>query len=241
MIRPCVSGRIVVVALAFSGTACGTRSTTDPTESSGTSAIPAPAILADLSTARTVDDQFALAGKYISGFAGAYITDAGQLVMLLAGDADGDRAKSILAAFSGWSTLTASSIQVEPARYGYSTLRRMYDSLRRRLSGPALVGATVHKMGSTSGWTTSRITATCADRDVAGTNIRLLCQYRTDDTTSSNGDSGSPLFRPYGPDPAIELLGIVCGSNSQGTSISEITFVGSEIGGNLCFGSFCFF
>jgi hypothetical protein len=79
-------------------------------------------------------------------------------------------------------------------------------------------GGTVHKVGRTTGWSSGDVTNTCANVNVSGSNITLLCQtlaQRSGSTIAAGGDSGSPVFRRLSNDD-VELVGILWGGSSSG-------------------------
>ncbi|MDY7229365.1 hypothetical protein [Hyalangium rubrum] len=72
------------------------------------------------------------------------------------------------------------------------------------------VGERVHKVGQRTGWTSGKVTATCANSQNG--NTRLFCQMWGGGAGYS-GDSGSPVFRRVpGSDSDVELVGIYWGS-----------------------------
>src|SRR5436309_1264765 len=81
--------------------------------------------------------------------------------------------------------------------------------------GPSTVGATVNKVGRTTGWTQGQVTATCVTVNVFGSLITQVCQ----DVVSAGvggGDSGSPVFAiASGTD--VQLRGILWGGTLDGT------------------------
>lgn len=77
--------------------------------------------------------------------------------------------------------------------------------------GTHKVGDTVNKMGRTSGWSQGRVTRTCVDTGVSGSNIVQLCQTWVTATVMS-GDSGSPVFSGTG---SVTLQGILWGGSSD--------------------------
>jgi hypothetical protein len=84
--------------------------------------------------------------------------------------------------------------------------------------GAATVGQTANKVGRTTGWTQGRVTRTCANTGVSGSNIVLLCQDFVENEVQivAGGDSGSPVFRINSSGGAT-LLGNLWGGNSSGT------------------------
>jgi hypothetical protein len=86
-----------------------------------------------------------------------------------------------------------------------------------------LVGQRVYKVGRTTGRTTGLVLQTCANFNVANTNITQLCQSRAA-YNSAGGDSGSPVFRIVNA-PALRdvaLGGIHWGSGGVFSPIGNI-------------------
>ncbi|MBI1731071.1 hypothetical protein HYR53_10730 [Candidatus Acetothermia bacterium] len=84
----------------------------------------------------------------------------------------------------------------------------------------ALVGDLVTKIGRTTGMSQGRVSYTCVDVGVYGTNLVDLCQDVVNATVGA-GDSGSPVFKitnsPLSGD--VKLYGILWGGNSAGTQL----------------------
>lgn len=82
--------------------------------------------------------------------------------------------------------------------------------------GASTVGATVNKVGRTTGWRQGQVTATCVTVNVFGSLITQVCQ----DMVSAGvdgGDSGSPVFAiTSGTD--VQLRGILWGGSLDGVS-----------------------
>jgi len=78
---------------------------------------------------------------------------------------------------------------------------------------PALVGQTVNKVGRTTGWTSGKVIATCADANVASSTYTVFCQTFVQ-AGVGGGDSGSPVFS-YSTGTAITLLGILWGGGKD--------------------------
>lgn len=78
------------------------------------------------------------------------------------------------------------------------------------------VGQTIHKIGATTGWTTGAVTRSCANANVANSQITLLCQtfVRGNGTVVDAGDSGAPAFLQSGIENI--LFGIVWGRTDGG-------------------------
>ncbi len=97
--------------------------------------------------------------------------------------------------------------------------------------GDAGEGATVNKVGRTTGWTRGTVSRTCVDTGVSGSNIVLLCQTFVDNPAVQivgGGDSGSPVFRTGNSGSNVTLLGILWGSNSSGTQFVYSPFANIE-------------
>ena len=60
-----------------------------------------------------------------------------------------------------------------------------------------LQGEVMHKVGQSTGWTYGAVFATCQDEIQSGTNVKIVCNDEAN-TYGAPGDSGSPLFAPYG-------------------------------------------
>lgn len=80
--------------------------------------------------------------------------------------------------------------------------------------GCLTVGATVNKVGRTTGWTAGNITNTCVTTGVSGTNIVQLCQTFVS-AGVGGGDSGSDVFQITGS--TVKLAGVLWGGDSAGT------------------------
>jgi hypothetical protein len=89
------------------------------------------------------------------------------------------------------------------------------DDCTGTLGGCLAVGATVSKVGRTTGWTSGAITNTCVNTGVSGTNIVQLCQTFVS-AGVGGGDSGSDVFQVTGG-TSVKLAGILWGGNSNGT------------------------
>ncbi len=83
------------------------------------------------------------------------------------------------------------------------------------LGGCLATGVTVNKVGRTTGWTSGRITNTCVNTGVSGTNIVQLCQTFVS-AGVGGGDSGSDVFQVISS-PNVKLAGVLWGGNSSGS------------------------
>jgi hypothetical protein len=97
------------------------------------------------------------------------------------------------------------------------------------LGGCLAKGTTVNKVGRTTGWTSGKISATCVNTGVSGSNIVQLCQTFVD-AGVGGGDSGSDVFVLSGGNAT--LAGVLWGGNSAGTQFvfSPLGNVKSELG-----------
>jgi hypothetical protein len=95
-------------------------------------------------------------------------------------------------------------------------------------AGAATAGTVVNKMGRTSGWSQGRVTNTCANTAVSGSNVVELCQTWVKAKVES-GDSGSPVFRITAGDN-VELLGILWGGGAGTFVYSPLGQVQQELG-----------
>jgi hypothetical protein len=98
-----------------------------------------------------------------------------------------------------------------------------------RSEGSASVGTVVNKVGRTTGWSQGRVTNTCVNTNVSGTNVTQLCQSFVSATVGS-GDSGSPVFAiTSGTD--VRLVGLLWGGSGASTFVfSPLSQVEAEIG-----------
>ena len=92
---------------------------------------------------------------------------------------------------------------------------------------------TFHKVGRTTGWTSGSVSNTCANVNVSGTNITLLCQtlVSSNQQIVGGGDSGSPVFRT-GSGSDVTLVGILWGGSSSGDLFvfSPLNSIQDELG-----------
>ncbi|MDP3063230.1 MAG: hypothetical protein Q8O40_08495 [Chloroflexota bacterium] len=83
------------------------------------------------------------------------------------------------------------------------------------VAGNAPVGATVNKVGRTTGWTQGTVSNSCANVGVSGTNIIMLCQDMVVAGVGA-GDSGSPVFGVNAGTNDVVLQGILWGGSTDG-------------------------
>jgi len=104
------------------------------------------------------------------------------------------------------------------------------DDCKTTLGGCLAVGATVNKVGRTTGWTAGRITNTCVNTGVLGSNIVQRCQTFVSAGVGA-GDSGSDVFQVTSR-TNVKLAGILWGGNSGGTQFvfSPLANVVSDLG-----------
>jgi hypothetical protein len=91
---------------------------------------------------------------------------------------------------------------------------------------PVPVGATVSKVGRSSGTTTGLVTNTCVNTGVQGSNIVQLCQTFVSAGVVS-GDSGSPVFSGSGN---VSLVGILWGGSGSQFVFSPLRSIKDELG-----------
>ena len=82
--------------------------------------------------------------------------------------------------------------------------------------GSAGVGATVNKVGRTTGWTQGKVSNTCVNTGVSGTNIVQLCQtwVTAKKAIVGGGDSGSAVWS--GTPASATLVGLLWGGSTNG-------------------------
>jgi hypothetical protein len=97
------------------------------------------------------------------------------------------------------------------------------------------IGATVNKVGRTTGWTRGNITRTCVNTSVTGSQVMQLCQTFVSDpngaTVVSGGDSGSGVFQVKA-DGTTHLVGLLWGGSSDNKTFifSPLAAVQQELG-----------
>jgi hypothetical protein len=92
------------------------------------------------------------------------------------------------------------------------------------------VGTTVNKVGRTTGWSQGKVTNTCVNTGVSGSNVVQLCQNFVSAAVDS-GDSGSPVFMISGSNANATLAGILWGGSGTTTFVySPIGNVEAELG-----------
>ena len=90
------------------------------------------------------------------------------------------------------------------------------------------VGTTVNKVGRTTGWSQGKVTNTCVNTGVQGSQIMQLCQTFVS-AAVDGGDSGSPVFRILTGD-SVELVGILWGGSSSSFVYSPLKNIQQELG-----------
>jgi hypothetical protein len=91
---------------------------------------------------------------------------------------------------------------------------------------PAAVGATVNKVGRTTGWTRGTVTKTCVHTAVFGSQVVQLCQTWVNNAGTAivgGGDSGSSVWMSNGS--GVSLVGLLWGGSSDNR-----TFIFSPLG-----------
>ena len=95
-------------------------------------------------------------------------------------------------------------------------------------------GATVNKVGRTTGWTRGTVTRSCVNTSVSGSTVYLYCQSFVSDpagaTVVGSGDSGSPVFTGSGS--SVTLVGILWGGSSDNKTFvfSPLASIQRELG-----------
>jgi hypothetical protein len=92
------------------------------------------------------------------------------------------------------------------------------------------LGVTLHKVGRTTGWTEGPLSTTCANVNLDGTSITLLCQNWVD-AGVLGGDSGSPVFSRL-DDTTVQLEGVLWGRNLDGDMFvySPVPMIEQDLG-----------
>ena len=92
------------------------------------------------------------------------------------------------------------------------------------------IGETVNKVGRTTGWSQGRVTSTCVNVNVSGSNITQLCQTAVSATVGA-GDSGSDVFTIISG-TNVRLDGVLWGGSSNGKQFifSPLANVTGEVG-----------
>ncbi|MDY7093930.1 MAG: hypothetical protein SX243_13240 [Acidobacteriota bacterium] len=97
-------------------------------------------------------------------------------------------------------------------------------------STASVLGATLHKVGRTTGWTEGPLSTTCANVNIDGSSITLLCQNWVD-AGVFGGDSGSPVFSRLDA-TTVQLEGILWGRNVDGDRFvySPVPMIEQDLG-----------
>ena len=92
------------------------------------------------------------------------------------------------------------------------------------------IGETVNKVGRTTGWSQGRVTSTCVNVNVSGSDITQLCQTAVSATVGA-GDSGSDVFT-ITSGTSVRLDGVLWGGSSSGKQFifSPLANVTGELG-----------
>lgn len=92
------------------------------------------------------------------------------------------------------------------------------------------VGSEVNKIGRTTGWTYGRVSLSCVDVNVAGSNLTLYCQHVVRGGARP-GDSGSPVFRwRDGKIQWVQAVGLLWGVSTLHFYFSPIHNIEVELG-----------
>ena len=95
------------------------------------------------------------------------------------------------------------------------------------------IGLIVNKVGRTTGWSAGRVSQTCVNTGVSGTNIVQFCQTFVKAKVNS-GDSGSPTFVVTGG-TNVRLVGILWGGGGGQFVFSPLKNIESELGNLVVF------
>jgi hypothetical protein len=115
---------------------------------------------------------------------------------------------------SGFTSFTLGAIaKTSGANNGSLTITGTLSITGQNTNGNYTVGSIVSKVGRTTGWTSGRVSNTCVNTGVQGSNIVLLCQTFVDAGVGA-GDSGSGVFSG---NSSVTLEGILWGGNSSGS------------------------
>jgi hypothetical protein len=90
------------------------------------------------------------------------------------------------------------------------------------------IGITLNKVGRTTGWSSGRVSQTCVNTGVSGTNIVQFCQTFVKAKVNS-GDSGSPTFL-ITSGTNVTLVGILWGGGGGSFVFSPLKNIESELG-----------
>jgi hypothetical protein len=96
------------------------------------------------------------------------------------------------------------------------------------LTNNVAVGATVHKVGRTTGWTSGTMTNKCVNTGVSGSNIVQLCQNFVT-AGVAGGDSGSDVFTVVSGS-SVRLEGVLWGGGGGQFVFSPLKNVVQELG-----------
>ncbi|HET7463461.1 MAG TPA: hypothetical protein VFJ82_19570 [Longimicrobium sp.] len=97
------------------------------------------------------------------------------------------------------------------------------------IAPPPLMGDTVHKVGSNTGWTAGPVYQTCVNYSPRN-NVKIVCSHIVT-AFAGPGDSGSPAFTVEGG-TSVRLAGIVWaedGGRDPATGLSVVRFIYSDM------------
>jgi hypothetical protein len=94
-------------------------------------------------------------------------------------------------------------------------------------------GATLYKVGQTTGWNQGTLTESCGDYRIwlngAPTQFVALCQH-TANFAAGGGDSGGPVFmNKFGYYPQVVLVGNIWAGNSSVSTFSYYSYIAYEM------------
>ena len=92
-----------------------------------------------------------------------------------------------------------------------------------------VVGEYLDKVGRTTGWTYGRVSSTCVNINVSGSDITQLCQNMVN-AAVNGGDSGSPVFYWSGSGSNVTFYGLLWGGSTTQFVFSSMANIESELG-----------
>ena len=90
------------------------------------------------------------------------------------------------------------------------------------------LGTVLNKVGRTTGWSQGKVSRTCVNTNVSGSQVHQLCQTFVD-AAVDGGDSGSPVFGITTGD-SVQLVGILWGGGSSYYVMSPLASIQKELG-----------
>ncbi|HEX2092955.1 MAG TPA: hypothetical protein VHG28_11155 [Longimicrobiaceae bacterium] len=125
-----------------------------------------------------------------------------------------------IARTTSYGTTSAGSITIDAANPRFS--------ITAEKANP-VVGEYLDKIGRTTGWTYGRVSSTCANVNVSGSDITQLCQNIVGAAVNS-GDSGSPVFYWSGSGGNVTFYGLLWGGSTTQFVFSSMANIERELG-----------